>query len=79
LALWLLLGGLITLLIASLVMRRLLRPLERLSSRLNEMETQRFDAPLEETSVAELKGITSAVNRLGQRLQTQFEAQAAQL
>ncbi|MDL2192395.1 EAL domain-containing protein [Cobetia sp. LC6] len=79
LALWLLLGGLITLLVASLVMRRLLRPLERLSSRLNEMETQRFDAPLEETSVAELKGITSAVNRLGQRLQTQFEAQAAQL
>ncbi|WP_405278084.1 EAL domain-containing protein [Cobetia sp. Ld8] len=79
LALWLLLGGMLTLLIASLVMRRLLRPLERLSSRLNEMETQRFDAPLEETSVAELKGITSAVNRLGQRLQTQFEAQAAQL
>lgn len=79
LGLWLLVGGLLCLLIASLVMRRLLRPLDRLSGRLNEMETQRFDAPLEETSVEELKGITSAVNRLGQRLQTQFEAQAAQL
>lgn len=79
LGLWLLLGGLLTLLVASLVMRRLLRPLDRLSARLNEMETQRFDAPLEETSVKELSGITSAVNRLGQRLHTQFEAQAAQL
>ncbi|MCX2522628.1 bifunctional diguanylate cyclase/phosphodiesterase [Larsenimonas rhizosphaerae] len=69
----------IAVLVCTVLLRWLLSPLHDLSSHISAMELQGFSKPLKPTSIKELQGITAAVNRLGQRLKEQYDAQAQQV
>ncbi|RKR06870.1 diguanylate cyclase/phosphodiesterase [Kushneria sinocarnis] len=79
LLLWMLLGMGVAIVIAVVCLRQLLAPLSRLAARLEEMQLQGFETSLTTSRFRELNGITGAVNRLGSRLNAQFEAQAEQV
>ncbi|OHV07114.1 EAL domain-containing protein [Kushneria phosphatilytica] len=79
LLLWMLLGMALAAVIAVVCLRQLFGPLSRLSRRLEEMQLQGFETTLPPSRLRELTGITEAVNRLGKRLNDQFEAQAEQV
>ncbi|WP_110686937.1 bifunctional diguanylate cyclase/phosphodiesterase [Salinicola aestuarinus] len=79
LLLWLAVGMLIVLVLCAVGVKRLLGPLNRLSTRLSDMQIDGFDEPLPASRVRELQGITESVNLLGARLNAQFDQQAEQV
>ncbi|WP_110709406.1 EAL domain-containing protein [Salinicola sp. CR57] len=76
---WLAIGMLGIVVLCVLGFKLLLGPLNRLSRRIADMQIDGFDEALEPSRIRELQGITESVNRLGARLNQQFEQQAEQV
>ncbi|MAM56629.1 MAG: hypothetical protein CMN25_04780 [Salinicola sp.] len=76
---WLAIGMLVVVVLCVIGIKRLLGPLNRLSRRISDMQIDGFDEALEPSRIRELQGITESVNRLGARLNQQFEQQAEQV
>ncbi|WP_106418417.1 EAL domain-containing protein [Salinicola tamaricis] len=76
---WLAIGMLGVVVLCVIGFKRLLGPLNRLSRRISDMQIDGFDEPLAPSRIQELRGITEAVNRLGERLNQQFDQQAEQV
>ncbi|WP_251978910.1 bifunctional diguanylate cyclase/phosphodiesterase [Salinicola avicenniae] len=79
LLLWLVIGMLVVFVLCIVGIKLLLGPLNRLARRISDMQIDGFDAPLPASHVRELRGITESVNRLGERLNQQFDQQAEQV
>ncbi|GHB25880.1 bifunctional diguanylate cyclase/phosphodiesterase [Salinicola rhizosphaerae] len=76
---WLAAGMVLVIVLCVFGVKLLLGPLNRLSRRIGEMQSDGFDEPLPPSRVKELAGITEAVNHLGMRLNQQFDQQAEQV
>ncbi len=75
---WLLLGGLISGWMGSMVLNRLRRPLEKVVEQARAICDRRF-ATIEEPRVPELKQLAFAMNTMVGRLKSMFEEEAARL